>query len=124
MIDPTVRKLRIVEEAKDRSVAAIIMDIVLGYGSNRDPAGAMSQSIRDAKAIARADGRELPILAHVCGTDLDPQPLKEQEEKLRNEGVVVLPTNALMAYVAALIATRGQIPVGVKKRVLREYLGA
>jgi len=123
MIDPTVRKLRLVDEAKDRSVAAIIMDVVLGYGSNRDPAGAMLSSIREAKAIARADGRELPILAHVCGTDQDPQPLTEQEEKLKKEGVVVLPTNALMAVVAALVATRGKIGDDMKREVMKEFLG-
>jgi FdrA protein len=124
MIDPTVRKLRLVDEAKDRSVAVIIMDVMLGYGSNRDPAGAMIPSIREAKAIARADGRELPILAHVCGTDQDPQPLKEQEGKLKKEGVIVLPTNALMAVVAALVATRGQVEEDVKAQIMREYLGA
>jgi FdrA protein len=123
MIDPTVRKLRLVDEAKDRSVAAIIMDIVLGYGSNRDPAGAMVPAIREAKAIARADGRELPILAHVCGTDQDPQSLGEQEEMLKKEGVIVLPTNALMAVVAGLVATRGQIREDLKAKIMREYLG-
>jgi FdrA protein len=123
MIDPTVRKLRLVDEARDGSVAVIIMDVVLGYGSNRDPAGAMISSIREAKAIARAKGRELPILAHVCGTDQDPQPLKEQEEKLVKEGVVVLPSNALMAVVAGLAASRGNVKEDVKRLILKEYLG-
>jgi FdrA protein len=123
MIDPTVRKLRLVEEAKDKTVAVVMMDVMLGYGSNRDPAGAMVGPIREAVAIAVKDGRELPILAHVCGTDLDPQPLREQEEKLAREGVILFPTNAQMAVVAALAATRGQIPKDVKDRVLKEYLG-
>jgi FdrA protein len=124
MIDPTVRKLRLVDEAKDPSVAVVIMDVVLGYGSNRDPAGAMVPSIREAKAVAKADGRELPILAHVCGTDQDPQPLTEQEDKLKKEGVIVLPTNALMAVVSALVATRGEVPGDLKARIMKEYLGA
>ena len=123
MIDPTVRKLRLVDEAKDPSVAVVIMDVVLGYGSNRDPAGAMVPAIREAKAIAKVGGRELPILAHVCGTDEDPQPLTEQVEKLKREGVVVLPTNALMAVVAALVATRGMLAEDVKNEVFKEFLG-
>jgi hypothetical protein len=106
MIDPTIRKIRLVEEAKDPEVAVIMMDIMLGYGSHMDPAGAMLSAIADAKQVAEADRRTLPMLAHVCGTELDPQPLSEQVAKLQNLGVQVFPTNALMAIAAALIARR------------------
>jgi succinyl-CoA synthetase alpha subunit len=106
MIDPTVRQLRLVEEAKDPEVAVIIMDIMLGYGSHPDPAGAMCDSISKAKMIAKNDGRVLAILAHVCGTDQDPQRRTEQIEKLRNVGVRTFPTNALMVTAGALISRR------------------
>ena len=82
MIDPTIRKMRLVEEAKDPEVAVIIMDFMLGYGSHSDPAGTMLGAISDAKKIAENDGRVLPMLAHVCGTEQDPQPLSEQTTKL------------------------------------------
>jgi FdrA protein len=41
MIDPTIRKFRILEEAKDPEVGVILLDFVLGYGSNPDPVGAV-----------------------------------------------------------------------------------
>ena len=106
MIDPTIRKLRLAEEAKDPEVAVIMMDVMLGYGSHMDPAGAMLGAIADAKKVAEGEGRALPILAHVCGTEQDPQPLSAQVAKLKNIGVHVFPTNALMAIAGALISRR------------------
>jgi FdrA protein len=109
MIDPTIRKMRLVEEAQDPEVAVMIMDFMLGYGSHSDPAGAMLSAVSEAKRIAEKDGRVLPILAHVCGTEQDPQPLSEQVAKLRNAGLEVFPTNALMAIASALISRKGKI---------------
>jgi len=104
MIDPTVRQLRLIEEANDPSVSVIMMDFMLGYGSNPDPAGVMCDSISKAQAIARNDDRVLPILAHVCGTDQDPQRKFDQIEKLEKVRVRTFPTNALMVTAGALIS--------------------
>jgi len=109
MIDPTLRQLRLVEEAKDPQVAVIIMDVILGYGSHPDPAGALLGAILEAQKIAKAQNRTLPILAHVCGTEQDPQPLSQQSTKLQNAEVHLFPTNATMAFAAALIARRDEI---------------
>jgi FdrA protein len=106
MIDPTIRKIRLVEEAKDPEVAVILMDIVLGYGSHQDPAGAMLTAINEAKTISSAEGRTLPILAHVCGTEEDPQQLSKQEAKLREAGVRLFKTNASMAIAGAMASKR------------------
>ena len=122
MIDPTIRKMRLVEEAKDPEVAVIIMDFMLGYGSHSDPAGAMLSAVSDAKKIAEKDGRVLPILAHVCGTEQDPQPLSEQVAKLRNAGVEVFPTNALMAIASALISRKGKISSSIMEDVYGAFL--
>jgi succinyl-CoA synthetase alpha subunit len=122
MIDPTIRKMRLVEEAKDPEVAVVMMDFMLGYGSHSDPAGAMLGAVTDAKKIAENDGRGLPILAHVCGTEQDPQPLSEQVNKLRNAGVEVLPTNALMAIAGALISRKGKIADSVMDDLYTNFL--
>ena len=71
MIDPTNRISRLIEEARDPEVAVIVMDFVLGFGSHEDPVGSTIETIKEAKAIAAAEGRELIILAYVLGTDLD-----------------------------------------------------
>lgn len=52
MIDPTIRKLRIVEEASYDDVAVIVLDFVLGYGSNPDPVGSVIDEIKKAKMMA------------------------------------------------------------------------
>ena len=124
MIDPTIRKMRLVEEAKDPDVAVIIMDIMLGYGSHADPAGAMLAAIDDAKKTAHSEGRVLPILAHVCGTEEDPQPLSEQIKKLQSVGVHVFPTNAMMAIASALVSRRGTISTATLGGIYEDLLGA
>jgi len=49
------------------------------------------------------------IIAHVCGTSEDPQNVAEQVNKLRSLGVIVMPTNALAAFLAGLIVTNKSI---------------
>lgn len=122
MIDPTIRKLRLVEEARDPTVAVILMDFVLGYGSHMDPAGAMLDSIREAQEIAEADGRRLVIMGHVCGTKADPQNLVEQERKLKKAGVVTFPSNALMVIASALVAKRGKIDSRKLRKAFKTFL--
>jgi succinyl-CoA synthetase alpha subunit len=106
MIDPSIRVKMIIEEARDPEVGVIMLDFVLGYGAHPDPVGAHVEAIRKAMEIARSSGRRLAILAHVVGTDEDPQVASSQEDMLRRLGAIVLPTNAIMALSAAMIASR------------------
>jgi hypothetical protein len=94
----------LLKEADDPEVAVILLDVVIGYGAHDDPADALSESIRMAKAKAAAVGRHLSVVAHVCGTAQDPQGLDQQERALRAAGALVMPTNAQAAQVAAAIA--------------------
>jgi succinyl-CoA synthetase alpha subunit len=103
MIDPTLRNRAIVEAGADPRVAVLLLDLILGLGSHPDPAGATVPAIREAQAAASADGRELVILAHVVGTDLDPQGLGRQEATLRAAGVHVLASNYHAAVAASLL---------------------
>ncbi len=121
MIDPTIRNLRLVEEARDPEVAVIMMDFILGYGSHPDPADAHAEAIRKAVEIAERDGRKIVFLGHVCGTDSDPQSLTNQVNKLRKLGVQVLPTNALMVLLASLIAAR-KLEIGEVEKIYMKYL--
>ena len=105
MIDPRLRVDRILQEGADPETAVILLDVEIGYGSHDDPAGALAPAIREARAAAAAAGRELAVVAHVVGTDLDPQGLDRQEETLRAAGVIVQPTNAKAALLAGLIVS-------------------
>lgn len=89
MIDPTNRISRLIQEARDPQVGVIVMDFVLGFGSHEDPVGSTIEAIKEAKAIAAADGRELVILAYVLGTDLDAPSLEKQRQMLTDAGVVL-----------------------------------
>ena len=109
MIDPTMRKQRIRREARDPETGVILLDIVLGYGSHPDPAGVLAPIIAEAKKSAERDGRHLSVVASVIGTELVPQNLGDQEEKLKEVGTVILPSNAQATRMAALIATRGKL---------------
>jgi FdrA protein len=104
MIDPAARRERLLQEAGDPSVAVIVLDVVLGYGSHPDMAGALLPAICEARSRASAEGRYLPLVAHVVGTEEDPQNARTQESQLRSAGVVVASTNADAARIAALIA--------------------
>ncbi|GJM17353.1 MAG: hypothetical protein DHS20C13_26800 [Thermodesulfobacteriota bacterium] len=109
MIDANLRSERLLSEASKANVAVILLDIVLGYVASPDPVGDLLPAIREAKRSAKKKGRNLVFVAHVCGTHNDPQGLVDQENKLREEGVLVFPTNALAARVAGLITARGEI---------------
>ncbi|MGH7001975.1 MAG: hypothetical protein ACREEA_10760, partial [Stellaceae bacterium] len=106
MIDCRMRIERLCQEAADPAVAVIVLDIVLGYGSHEDPAGALAPAIREAKALAAAGRRHLSVVCFVCGTEEDPQRLTGQQETLRREGVLLVSSSTAAARLAAAIASR------------------
>jgi FdrA protein len=103
MIDPTLRNQAIVQAGRDARVGVLLLDFILGFGAHADPAGAALPAIRDAVAAARAAGRELPVVARVVGTDLDPQGRARQEAGLSSAGVLVHASNAAAALAAAAL---------------------
>ncbi len=107
IIDFTLRKRRIIQEARDPETAVVLMDVVLGYGAHQDPAAELVPPVTDAKALAERNGRFLSIIASVVGTPEDPQDLLRQTQKLREAGVIVMPSNAQASRIAGLIVTRG-----------------
>lgn len=110
MIDYRLRNERIAIEARDPETAALLLDVVLGYGSHPDPAAEMAPAIAAAIAEAARDGRKLVVIGFVCGTEADPQNLKRQQARLREVGMIVTETNAQAVRVAARI-------VGSQRRV-------
>jgi FdrA protein len=101
MIDSRFRADRIAKAGEDASVAAILLDVVLGRGAAGDPAGDLVPAIREATARASGQGRSLLVVVAVCGTEEDPQVRSRQEGKLRDAGVTLVPTNARAAAFVA-----------------------
>jgi succinyl-CoA synthetase alpha subunit len=104
MIDGTVRRDAIAREARDPATAVLLLDLVLGYGAHPDPAGEILPALDAARAATSAAGRRLAVVASVTGTEADPQRRSAQVAALRGRGVVVMPSNAQAARLAARIA--------------------
>jgi FdrA protein len=104
MIDMSTRIERIAAEARDPSVALLVLDVVLGYGSHPDPAGTLAPALADAKAVAARDGRHLVVVAFVCGTEDDPQRLSAQQATLREAGSIVVSDSTEAARLAGATA--------------------
>jgi FdrA protein len=100
MIDPAARRDIMREQAFGDDVAAVLLDVVLGYGSHPDPAGEIAGTCADIVASGAA------VVGYVLGTDGDPQGLDAQRRTLRDAGVIVTPTAAQAARVAAAVAAR------------------
>lgn len=106
MIDSYMRQQMILKQAEDREMAVMLLDIVLGYGSNEDPAGSLTDYIMMAKKKFQERGQYLSVIASICGTNKDPQDYDAQERKLKESGVIVMPSNAQAARLAIKIISR------------------
>jgi succinyl-CoA synthetase alpha subunit len=94
MIDFSTRNKRIIQEAGDKETAVILLDLVLGYGANKNPLPEIIPVIKEAKQLAKANGRELPIVCSVTGTDEDPQNRRHVVKAMKDAGVIVCQSNA------------------------------
>ena len=104
MLDNDLRIRRLEKEAADPEVAAILLDVVLGYGAHPDPASELAPAIAAAIRTAAAAGRKLVVVAVVSGTDQDPQGMDQQIQALRNAGARVETSNdAAARYVGRLM---------------------
>ncbi len=101
MIDQTVRIDRLRAATADPSVGVILIDVVLGYGANADPAPELVPAIQQAVAAGAA------VVISLCGTGRDPQNRDRQAEMLQAAGASVLVCNAAAAREAARLATIG-----------------
>ncbi len=100
MIDQSLRLARIAEEAADPDCAVLLLDVVLGYGSNADPAAELAPAIAAARARAAQDGRSLAVVVCLVGSSGDPQGLDRTAAALAAAGASVHLSNAAAARVA------------------------
>jgi FdrA protein len=105
MIDNDLRIRRLLQEARDPETAVIMLDVVLGYGAHPDPASELGQAIRQARGLARMDGRTLPVVASVTGTQDDPQGLQHTISSLQAAGADVCDSNAAAARLTGMIVS-------------------
>ncbi|MGX7107105.1 acyl-CoA synthetase FdrA [Hutsoniella sourekii] len=94
MIDPSVRVDKLREVVQDETTGIVLLDIVLGYGSHADMAGALKPAIEEAFQTAKEAGRDLKIIASIVGTPNDPQDYDQTLATLKEAGVIVQGSNA------------------------------
>ncbi len=85
MIDPTLRLEHLARVAADERTAVVLLDVVLGHGSEADPAAALAPAIAAVRQ---------PVVVAVVGTDADPQGLERQVRTLVGAGAEVHMSNA------------------------------
>lgn len=100
MIDPLARAERLAEQSSDPTVAAVLLDVVLGDGSHPDPAGELAPVAAEVVESGAA------VVAYVLGADRDPQGFDAQRRTLRETGCVVAETGARAALAAAAVVNR------------------
>ncbi|MEO5608924.1 MAG: FdrA family protein [Ornithinibacter sp.] len=108
MIDPTLRMERIAAEAADPTCGVLLLDLVLGHGSHTDPAPDLADAMTTARATAHAEGRALPVVVSLVGTDSDPQDRARCSDTLAAAGASVFLSNgaATRHALALLRSTR------------------
>jgi FdrA protein len=95
MIEPELRNEHVARALADPRVGVVLVDVVLGFGSHGNPAA----------VLAANDLRKKTVVASVTGTEQDPQGYSRQVAILRAAGVVVAPSNARAAALAASVVS-------------------
>jgi FdrA protein len=104
MIDPSFRLRRLAAEARDPECSVLLLDVILGYGADQDPAATLSPAIADARQAARRAGRDLAVVISLCGTLADPQGFDRQAGLLHEAGASIHLSNAAAARRAVALA--------------------
>lgn len=103
MIDYSLRSRRLLQEAEDPATAVILMDVVLGCGSNPDPLAELLPVIGTARKKAASGGRHLTIVCSVTGTDRDPQNRSAVVSGLTASGALVKESSSAACKLALAI---------------------
>ncbi|HEV7726189.1 MAG TPA: FdrA family protein [Modestobacter sp.] len=95
MIDPTLRLDAIAGLAGGGEPAVLLLDVVLGYGADPDPAATLVPALQSAG---------LPAVVALIGTEADPQGWSRQADALAEAGAAVFASNsAATRYALSLI---------------------
>ncbi len=99
MIDFDLRNKRILLEAQDKETAVILLDLVIGFGANKEPLKELLPTIKKVTL----EHPDIKFVCSVTGTENDPQNKEKIIGELQKAGVVVMPSNAAAALLSAKI---------------------
>ncbi|HCD43653.1 MAG TPA: acyl-CoA synthetase FdrA [Lachnoclostridium sp.] len=93
MIDPANRIACMKQALEEEQTGVILFDLVLGYGSHEDMAGALLPGIVDMMEQIKKQERKIYFVAAICGTRGDKQNYDLQKKKLEDIGVILCTSN-------------------------------
>ena len=100
MIDTEARTEYLLRQAKDPTVAVVLLDVVIGDGAHEDPASLL------APVTAEVVRSGVAVVVYVLGTARDPQGFEAQRAAFRSAGCIVTETAARAALAAAALVLR------------------
>src|SRR4051794_39963798 len=103
MIDPTLRLEAISNLAARGEPAVLLLDVVLGYGADPDPAASLVPALTAARRHV-----PLPVVVALIGTDADPQGWSRQADALAAAGAAVFASNAAATRYALSLLEAGR----------------
>ncbi len=103
MIDPTLRHEIFVNALKNKSIAILVLDMVLGYGANMQPEKVFVNSLRKMKTEFSASNRHISIIVNILGSENDPQDYQAIVKELESVGVIIAPSNQSAVKLAIAI---------------------
>jgi FdrA protein len=105
LIDPRLRNAELLAQAASGEVALFVLDVILGTGSQADPAGALGPALAAARDAAESAGGSLQVVASLCGTEDDRQGYARQRSILEASGARVARSSSMAAAVAGRVAS-------------------
>ena len=106
MIEPSLRRERLLQEALDPSVAVIALDIEIGYGSHDEAGKLLAEEVTEARALLASEGRSVGFFATICGSYEDYQGYDKQKDILEAAGIIVFETNEQCARAALAVVSQ------------------
>lgn len=105
MIEPALRGERLLQEAMDKEVAVVLVDVEIGYGSHENPASVLAKEVEKAQEKLKKENREVIFVATICGTYEDFQGYEDQKRTLESQNIIVMESNAQAVLLAMAIAS-------------------
>lgn len=122
MIDPSIREQEIANLGKRTDIGILLLDLVIGYGANADPAESIISGI-DKASKQRSSDNPLITIATVTGSEQDPQCRSKQIEALKSANVIVMDNLPEAILLAIKLITPKQVDGAKQKYPLLDKIG-
>lgn len=106
MIDTEARMGFLKQQIDDPTVAAVLLDVVIGDGAHEDPASVLAPVAGEVVASGAQ------VIVYVLGTERDPQGFEKQRQAFEKAGCIVTETAARAALAASALVLRDSSIVG------------